>query len=78
MSGLIPNLCVALIAISATACSLPMLLQKNLAAIEASTASITANSDVVKHSTSVTEEGIKRFLGAQGADGIGGDSGPQP
>jgi hypothetical protein len=55
-----------------------MLLQKNLAAIEASTASITANSDVVKHSTSVTEEGIKRFLGAQGADGIGGDSGPQP
>lgn len=66
MSGSVASLSVVLIALSASACSLPMLLQKNLAAIEASTATIAANNDVVKHSTNVTEQGIKSFEGLRG------------
>jgi len=57
---------VALAALSGAACSLPTLLRKNLHAIEASTDTINSNSEVVKHSTSVSEEGIKSFEGLRG------------
>jgi hypothetical protein len=66
MSGPLSSLPVLAIALNATACSIPVLLQKNLAAIQASTATIAANNDVGKHSTGVTEQGIKSFEGLRG------------
>lgn len=53
----------ALAVLSGAACSLPALLHKNLDAIQASTAAITSNNDVVKQSTRMSEEGIKSFEG---------------
>src|SRR5262249_30282816 len=51
----------ALAVVGSMACSLPGLLRKNLDAINASTVAITANKDVVKESSRVTEQGIKTF-----------------
>jgi hypothetical protein len=66
MSTHLTRVMVALAALGGAACSLPTLLRKNLHAIEASTDTINSNSDVVKHSTSVSEEGIKSFEGLRG------------
>jgi hypothetical protein len=66
MSTHLARVMVGLAALSGVACSLPTLLRKNLHAIEASTDTITKNSDVVKHSTSVSEEGIKSFESLRG------------
>lgn len=52
-----------LAAVSAAGCSLPSLLKRNLQAIEASTDGIAKNSEVVKHSTAVSEKGIESFEG---------------
>jgi hypothetical protein len=53
----------ALACLVGVACSLPTLLQRNLKAIEASTTAITANNEIVRRSTSVSEEGIRSFEG---------------
>ncbi len=66
MVGLIGRAIGALAVLGSTACSLPMVLEKNLAAIQASTGAITANNEIVKRSTSVTEAGIKSFEGLKG------------
>src|SRR5919109_1427107 len=66
MFSFVARLCALLTAIASAACSLPTLLQRNLAAIEASTATISSNSDVVKQSTSVSERGIKSFEDLRG------------
>src|SRR5262245_8785073 len=63
MSGTVVRMILALAIVSGAACSLPTVLNKNLHAITASTAAISANNDVVKHSPSVTEAGIKSFEG---------------
>ena len=55
-----------LAALNGAACSLPSLLQRNLHAIEASTEIISKNSEVVKHSTAVSEKGIQSFEGLRG------------
>src|SRR5262245_65860548 len=47
--------------LGSTGCSLVTVLNKNLDAINRSTAVISANSDVVKESTRVSEEGVKSF-----------------
>jgi hypothetical protein len=51
----------AVAALGGAACSLPTLLQKNLKAIETSTATISKNNETVQASTRVSEEGIRSF-----------------
>src|SRR5580765_5995198 len=61
MTSTAARIALAVTILSSTACSLSTVLHKNLDAINASSAAITANNEVVKRSTSVSEEGIKSF-----------------
>src|SRR5215831_13363510 len=61
MTGIAVRVILPLMFLSSTACSLTTVLNKNLEAINRSTAVIGANSDVVKESTRVSEEGVKSF-----------------
>lgn len=58
---LIPTLLFAFTCPACSVLSLPTLLGKNLDAIQASTAAISHNNDIVKDSTAVSEQGIKSF-----------------